>query len=95
MGGAGAPPRGGAPARRPGRRWRRWAADARQTPAKPGCPAGRKLAGRANRPEGRKSDPVMGRSFGAGENYSATTMGASGAFLRTLSMPLRQLALAL
>ena len=65
------------------------------TPAKPGCPAGRKLAGRANRPEGRKSDPVMGRFFGSGENYSATTTGASGAFLRTLSMPLRQLALAL
>ena len=85
----------GEEARRAGRRRRPWAAEGRQTPAKPGCPAGRKLAGRANRPEGRKSDPVTGRSFGAGENYSATTMGASGAFLRTLSMPLRQLALAL
>ena len=85
----------GEEARRAGRRRRPWAAEGRQTPAKPGCPAGRTRAGRANRPEGRKSDPVMGRSFGAGENYSATTMGASGAFLRTLSMPLRQLALAL
>ena len=85
----------GEEARRVGRRRRPWAAGGRQTPAKPGCPAGRKLAGRANRPGDRKSDPVMGRSFGAGENYSATTMGASGAFLRTLSMPLRQLALAL
>ena len=85
----------GEEARRAGRRRRPWAAGGRQTPAKPGCPAGRKLAGCANRPGDRKSDPVTGRSFGAGENYSATTMGASGAFLRTLSMPLRQLALAL
>ena len=85
----------GEEARRAGRRRRPWAAEGRQTPATPGCPAGRKFAGRANRPGDRKSDPVMGRSFGAGENYSATTMGASGAFLRTLSMPLRQLALAL
>ena len=85
----------GEEARRAGRRRRPWAAGGRQTPAKPGCPAGRKLAGRANRPGDRKSDPVTGRFFGAGENYSATTMGASGAFLRTLSMPLRQLALAL
>lgn len=88
-------PRWGEEARRAGRCRRPWAAEGRQTPAKPGCPAGRKLAGCANRPGDRKSDPVTGRSFGAGENYSATTMGASGAFLRTLSMPLRQLALAL
>ena len=64
-------------------------------PGEAGVPCGPEPAGCINRPEGRKSDPVMGRSFGAGENYSATTMGASGAFLRTLSMPLRQLALAL
>ena len=88
-------PRWGEEARRAGRRRRPWAAEGRLTPAKPGCPAGRKLAGRANRPEGRKSDPCGGAALLAGKTYSATTMGASGAFLRTLSMPLRQLALAL
>ena len=85
----------GEEARRAGRRRRPWAAGGRLTPAKPGCPAGCKLAGRANRPEGRKSDPCGGAALLAGKTYSATTMGASGAFLRTLSMPLRQLALAL
>ena len=85
----------GEEARRAGRRGRPWAAGGRQTPAEPGCPAGCKLGGRETRREDTKRDPVMGRSFGAGENYSAITMGASGAFLRTLSMPLRQLALAL
>ena len=88
-------PRWGEEARRAGRRRRPGAAEGRRTPAKPGCPAGRKLAGRANRPEGRKSDPCGGAALLAGKTYSATTMGASGAFLRTLSMPLRQLALAL
>ena len=88
-------PRWGEEARRAGRRRRPLAAEGRLTPAKPGCPAGRKLAGRANRPEGRKSDPCGGAALLAGKTYSATTMGASGAFLRTLSMPLRQLALAL
>ena len=85
----------GEEARRAGRRRRPWAARARPPRGPRGAPAGRPLAGRATRPAASKRDPVMGRSFGAGENYSATTMGASGAFLRTLSMPLRQLALAL
>ena len=57
----------GEEARRAGRRRRPWAAEGRLTPAKPGCPAGRKFAGRANRPGDRKSDPVTGRSFGAGK----------------------------
>ena len=36
-------PRWGAEARRAGRRRRPWAAEGRQTPAKPWCPAGRSL----------------------------------------------------
>ena len=42
-----------------------------------------------------KSGPVMRPLSWCGVGYSAATTGASGAFLRTLSMPLRQLALAL
>ena len=42
-----------------------------------------------------KSGPVMRPLSWCGVGYSAATTGASGTFLRTLSMPLRQLALAL